>query len=374
MNKFFPEINKNFGFGCMRLPMLGDGIDVEQTKKMVDEFIANGFNYFDTAHGYLSERSEPTLKTCLTSRYPRESYVLTDKLSDFYFKTQEDIRPLFQKQLEICGVEYFDFYLMHAQSKRNYDQYKQCHAYETAFELKAEGKIKHVGLSFHDTADFLDQILTEYPQIEAVQLQFNYLDYDDPAVQAKLCYEVCVKHGKPVIVMEPIKGGHLINLPEKALPLVQSLGVTPANLAVRFAASFDNVFMVLSGMSSLEQMRENVAFMKEFKPLTERETTVAEHVAAIIRGANIIPCTACRYCVDGCPKKISIPDLFACLNNTRHSSAWNANHYYKNVHTKLNGKASDCIKCGKCEKACPQKLNIRQLLEEVASEFERKAK
>ena len=373
MNKYFKEIKNNFGFGCMRLPYTGDGaIDVEQTKKMVDEFIANGFNYFDTAHGYLSERSEPTLKTCLTSRYPRESYVLTDKLSDFYFKKQEDIRPFFEKQLEICGVEYFDFYLMHAQSKRNYDQYKQCRAYETAFELKAEGKVKHVGLSFHDTADFLDRILTEYPQIEVVQLQLNYLDWEDPAVQSRQCYDVCVKHGKPVIVMEPIKGGHLINLPEKTLPLLQSLNVSPANLALRFTASFDNVFMVLSGMSSLEQMRENVSFMKDFEPLTEREMSVAHQIAAIIKGENIIPCTACRYCVDGCPKKISIPDLFACLNNKRHSSNWNANHYYNNVHTKNNGKASDCIKCGKCEKACPQKLKIRELLEDVANEFDRK--
>ena len=374
MNKCFSEIKKNFGFGCMRLPMIGEEIDIEQTKQMVDEYIASGFNYFDTAHGYLRERSESTLKTCLTSRYPRESYILTDKLSDFYFKKQEDIRPLFQRQLDICGVEYFDFYLMHAQSKRNYDQYKQCHAYETAFELKAEGKIKHVGLSFHDTAEFLDQILTDYPQIEVVQLQFNYLDYEDPAVQSRLCYEVCVKHGKPVIVMEPIKGGHLINLPDKVLPLIQSLGVSPANLALRFTASFDNVFMVLSGMSSIEQMRENVSFMKDFEPLSEREMTVANQIAAGIKGENIIPCTACRYCVDGCPKSISIPDLFACLNNKRHSSNWNTSHYYNNVHTKNRGKASDCIKCGKCEKACPQGLEIRKLLEEVVNEFESKSK
>ena len=370
MSKFFAEVKKNLGFGCMRLPSKGDAIDVEQTKQMVDEFIASGFNYFDTAHGYLSERSEPTLKTCLTSRYPRESYLLTDKLSDAYFKKEADIRPFFELQLQTCGVEYFDFYLMHAQSRRNYDQYKQCRAYETAFQLKAEGKVKHVGLSFHDTADFLDQILTDYPQIEVVQLQLNYLDFDDPAVQSRLCYDVCVKHGKPVIVMEPIKGGHLINLPTNALPLIDSLGVTPANLALRFAASLDNVFMVLSGMSSIEQMRENVSFMKEFVSLTERETTVAHQIAAIFKGLNIIPCTACRYCVDGCPKQISIPDLFACLNTKRHINDWNADYYYNNVHTKNRGKASDCVKCGKCEKACPQSLKIRELLEEVVGEFE----
>ena len=371
MSKFFGEVKKNFGFGCMRLPLIDGAIDVEQTKLMVDEFIAGGFNYFDTAHGYMSERSESTIKTCLTSRYPRTSYLLTDKLSDAYFQTQQDIRPFFQKQLDSCGVDYFDFYLMHAQNRRNYDQYKRCHAYETAFQLKAEGKIRHVGISFHDNADFLDKILTDYPQVEVVQLQLNYLDFDDAGIQSRLCYEVCVKHGKPVIVMEPIKGGHLINLPEKALPLVESLGVSPANLAVRFAASLDNVFMVLSGMSNIEQMRENVSFMKDFRPLSEREMAVAHQIAAIFKGLNIIPCTACRYCVAGCPKQISIPDLFACLNTKRHFNDWNADYYYTNVHTKNAGKASDCVKCGKCEKACPQGLQIRHLLEEVVGEFER---
>lgn len=374
MNKFFSEVNKNFGFGCMRLPWLDGEIDIEQTKQMVDEFIASGFNYFDTAHGYLSERSEPTLKQCLTSRYPRDKYILTNKLTDNYFHKQEDIRPLFQSQLDICGVEYFDFYLMHAQNRRNFEHYKKCHAYETAFELKAEGKVKHVGLSFHDTADVLEQILTEYPQIEVVQLQFNYLDYEDAAIQSKANYDVCVKHGKPVIIMEPVKGGHLINLPESAKPIVSALNVSPANLALRFAASFDNVFMVISGMSTIEQMRENIGFMKEFQLLSDREMAAAHQVAAIIKGKNIIPCTACRYCVDGCPKKISIPDLFACLNAKRHFNDWNASYYYNKVHTLNRGKASDCIGCAKCEKSCPQKLEIRKLLVDVADEFERKLK
>lgn len=374
MNKFFNEVNKNFGFGCMRLPYKDNAIDIEQTKQMVDAFMANGFNYFDTAHGYLEERSEPTLRECLTSRYPRESYILTNKLSGGYFSKNEDIRPMFQSQLDICGVDYFDFYLMHAQSRRNFDHYKQCKAYETAFELKAEGKIKHVGISFHDTADILDQILTEYPQIEVVQLQFNYLDYEDPSVQSRACYEVCVKHNKPVIVMEPIKGGHLIKLPDSAKTLVDSLGVSPANLAVRFAASFDNIFMVISGMSTIEQMQENISFMKEFAPLSERETLVTKQVVAIIKGENIIPCTACRYCVAGCPKNISIPDLFACLNTRRHFKDWNANFYYDNVHTQSKGKASECIKCGKCEQVCPQNLQIRELLVDVANEFEGKSK
>ena len=373
MKKFFDDVNKNFGFGCMRLPLRGTDIDVEQVNKMVDEFIARGFNYFDTAHGYLSERSEPTLKQCLTSRYPRSSYVLTDKLTDFFFKSEQDIRPLLEEQLARCGVDYFDFYLMHAQSRRNYDFFRSCRAYETAFELKAEGRVRHVGISFHDTADMLERILNDYPQLDVVQLQLNYLDWEDPAVQSRACYEVCVRHNKPVIVMEPIKGGHLVKLPQNAARLVDGLGISPANLALRFAASQPNVFMVLSGMSSLEQMQENASFMENFQPLSEREIVVAHAVAGLIHGENIIPCTACRYCVDGCPKHISIPDLFACLNSKRHFGDWNADFYYNNVHTKNRGKASDCIKCGKCERACPQGLKIRALLEDVVKEFERKS-
>ena len=189
-------------------------VDLAQTQQMVDAFLAAGFNYFDTAHGYLDGRSETALKACLTSRYPREDYVLTNKLTANFFKTEADIRPFFESQLAACGVDDFDFYLMHAQSMKNFEHFKACRAYETAFALKAEGKVRHVGISFHDSAEMLDRILTEYPQLEAVQLQFNYVDYDDPAVQSRRCYEVCRKHGKPVIVMEPVKGGNLADLPD----------------------------------------------------------------------------------------------------------------------------------------------------------------
>ena len=207
-------IKKNFGFGCMRLPMQGEEVDIEQTKKMVDAFLEAGFNYFDTAHGYIQGKSEPALKECLTSRYPRDKYILTNKLSSGFFKTEADIRPLLQSQLDACGVEYFDFYLMHAQSESCYPHYKQCRAYETAFQLKKEGKVRHVGISFHDRAEFLEQILNDYPEIEVVQIQFNYLDYDDLAVQSRKVYEVCRKYNKPVIVMEPVKCGNLVNLPD----------------------------------------------------------------------------------------------------------------------------------------------------------------
>lgn len=199
------NIKKNFGFGCMRLPMNGSEVDTEETCRMVDVFLEAGFNYFDTAHGYIQGKSELALKECLTGRYPRDHYILTDKLTDFYFKKEEDIRPFFESQLQACGVDYFDFYLMHAQNAENYKFFKSCHAYENAFALKKEGKIRHVGISFHDTAEVLDRILTEYPEVEVVQIQFNYLDYDDPAVQSRLCYEVCRKHNKPVLVMEPVR-------------------------------------------------------------------------------------------------------------------------------------------------------------------------
>ena len=366
------KVKKNFGFGCMRLPMNGDQVDIAETTRMVDEFLAQGFNYFDTAHGYIGGKSELALKECLTSRYPREAYSLTDKLTDSYFKTETDIRPFFESQLEACGVDYFDFYLMPSQNADNFKKFKACRAYETAFALKAEGRIRHVGLSFHDRAEVLDQILTEYPQIEVVQIQFNYLDYDDIAVQSRKCYEVCRKHGKPVLVMEPVKGGSLVNLPEEAKKVLDDLhGGSPASYAIRFAAGFPGMMMVLSGMSDLEQMKDNLSYMRDFKPLNETELAAVNKVQEIFHKMNMIPCTACRYCVEGCPKQISIPDLFAIMNIKQLHHDWNADYYYEEVHTAPGRRASDCLKCGKCEKICPQHLPIRKLLEEIAKEFDK---
>lgn len=366
------KVKKNFGFGCMRLPMNGDQVDIAETTRMVDEFLAQGFNYFDTAHGYIGGKSELALKECLTSRCPREAYSLTDKLTDSYFKTETDIRPFFESQLEACGVDYFDFYLMHSQNADNFKKFKACRAYETAFALKAEGRIRHVGLSFHDRAEVLDQILTEYPQIEVVQIQFNYLDYDDIAVQSRKCYEVCRKHGKPVLVMEPVKGGSLVNLPEEAKKVLDDLhGGSPASYAIRFAAGFPGMMMVLSGMSDLEQMKDNLSYMRDFKPLNETELAAVNKVKEIFHKMNMIPCTACRYCVEGCPKQISIPDLFAIMNIKQLHHDWNADYYYEEVHTAPGRRASDCLKCGKCEKICPQHLPIRKLLEEIAKEFDK---
>ncbi len=368
---YFDELKKNFGFGCMRLPMKEAEVDYQEFSKMVDTFMNEGFNYFDTARGYLDGKSEIALRECLTSRYPRDKYILTDKLTESYFKTEADIRPFFKSRLKACGVEYFDFYLMHAQNAEFFSKFKKCRAYETAFDLKAEGKIRHVGLSFHDHADVLDQILTEYPQVEVVMIQLNYVDYEDAGIESRKCYEVCRRHNKPVMVMEPVKGGNLIDLPQKAQAEFDALGdkLSNASYAIRFAASLPEVVMVLSGMSNMDQLLDNIGFMKEFKPLTEKEHEAVQKVCEIFKAQKLIPCTACRYCIAGCPKKIAIADLFADMNAKKQHKDWNSDWYYM-VHTQNAGKASDCIKCGKCERVCPQRLKIIDLLKDVASTFE----
>lgn len=359
MNTIFENVKKNFGFGMMRLPMIDGEVDTAQVCKMVDLFLSKGFNYFDTAHGYLDGKSELAVRDCLSTRHPRDSFVLTNKLSIHFFQTEEDIRPLFQKQLDACGVEYFDYYLMHAMNRNRHLHFKQCRAYETAMALKAEGKVKHIGMSFHDDAETLDQILTEYPQIEVVQLQFNYVDYEDEKVQSRKCYEVCQKHGKPVLVMEPVKGGSLVNLPEAAQKVFDGLkGGSNASYAIRYAAGFENIKMVLSGMSNLEQMEDNLSFMGSFKPLSLQELEAVEKVSLIFRNQGLIPCTGCRYCTEVCPQGIAIPKLFAALNTKRNGET------APSVDTNM-----DCLGCGKCEESCPQELKIRQLLEVAAAEL-----
>ena len=372
MSAQFEKIKGNFGFGCMRLPMKDGEVDTEEFSRMVDAFLEAGFNYFDTAHGYLDGKSETALRESLTSRYPRERYVLTNKLSSHFFNSQEEIRPLFRKQLEACGVEYFDFYLMHAQNKDVFEKYKRCRAYETALELRDEGKIRHMGLSFHDKAVVLDQILTEYPQVEVVQIQLNYVDFEDPSVESRKCLEVCRAHGKPAIIMEPVKGGSLVNLPQEAQWVFDALkGGSYASYAIRFAASQEGVMMVLSGMGNMDMMRDNVSYMRDFKPLDDREREAVAEVCTIFCSQGLIPCTACRYCTERCPKGIDIPALFACMNRKKVFNNWNSVYYYQNVLTGNGTKASDCLKCGRCEEICPQHLKIRELLTEVAAEFEK---
>ena len=358
----------------MRLPMKDGEVDYAETCKMVDLFMGAGFNYFDTAHGYIDGKSEIALRETLVSRYPRDSYLIADKLSAPHFSTEEEIRPLFESELAACGVEYFDYFLMHAQDKDNFAKYKRCRAYEIAFELKEEGKVRHVGISFHDEPSLLEDILTEYPALEFVQIQLNYADYEDASVQSRKCLEVCRQHGKPAIVMEPVKGGTLVKLPDEAEKIFRALGdASTASYAIRFAAGCEGVEMVLSGMGSVEMVADNVGYMKDFKPLDDREMEAVKRVCDIFRAQADIPCTDCKYCMERCPKRIPIPAIFACLNSQKNFHYWNTKYYY-GIHTDGKGKASDCIGCGVCEKACPQHLPIRELLARAVDEFEKKKK
>ncbi len=364
----FNEIKKNFGFGCMRLPMAGEEVDTVEFNKMIDYFIENGFNYFDTAHGYINGKSETAIRECLTSHYPRESYLLANKLTSPYFETEADIRPFFENQLKWCGVDYFDFYLFHALNRSSYEKHKACNSFGIVKQLKEEGKVRHIAMSFHDSPEVLDMILTENPFIEAVQLQINYLDKDDPSVQSEACYKVARKHGKPIIVMEPVKGGALVNLPNDANELLKGItNHSNAAFAIRYAASLEGVFMVLSGMGNMDMMKDNVSSMKEFTPFTSEEFEASDKVREIIRRVKQIGCTKCEYCLEGCPMDIKIPAIFAAYNE--YLGAKKTRRQAKELLPTQGGTASDCIKCGACEDICPQKLPIRKLLEKAANDF-----
>ena len=361
----FDNVKKNLGFGCMRLKMNGDEVDYTEFNRMIDEYIAAGFNYFDTAHGYIDGKSETAIRDCLAARYPRDAFVLADKLSDWYFEKEEDILPLFESQLKLCGVEYFDFYLFHCLTRGSYPKHKQCHSFEIIKNLKEQGKIKHIAMSFHDTADILDMILTEQPFIEAVQLQINYLDYDDPGVQSKACYDVAVKHGKKVIVMEPVRGGYLANLPDEAAKIFDAFGNSSyASYALRYAASYPEVFMVLSGMGNTDMMRDNIRTFSPFIPLSEEEIKATDRAREIIREVRQIPCTKCNYCTEVCPKAIPIPDLFASYN--RYLSAKITRSEAKDTFPKDRADAADCIQCGKCVKICPQNIDIKTHIKTIS--------
>ncbi len=361
----FNKIKKNFGFGCMRLKMDGDRVDYTEFSKMIDAFLDAGFNYFDTAHGYIDGKSETAIRDCLSARHNREEFILANKLSPWNFEKEEDIVPLFESQLALCGVDYFDFYLFHTLNRHNYDKFKSCNAFEIVKELKKQGKVKVIAMSFHDTADILDKILTENPFIEAVQLQINYLDYDDPGIQSNACYEVAVKHGKKVIVMEPVRGGALVNLPPEGAKVLDDLkGGSYASYALRYAASYPEVFMVLSGMGSIEMMEDNLRTFSDFVPFTAEEYAATDKVREIIRQFRQIKCTGCDYCTKVCPVNIPIPGIFKAFNE--HLSA---KITLPEAMAKMPGNASlakECLKCGKCEETCPQKIEIPSLLENIS--------
>ena len=360
----FDKIQGRLGFGCMRMQMIGDEVDKDEFCRMIDTFIKEGFNYFDTAYGYIDGKSELAVKECLTSRYSREDFVLADKLTYWCFDKEEDIIPLFEKQLERCGVDYFDFYIFHCLNHEGYAKHKACNSFEIVRGLKEQGKIKHIAMSFHDTAEFLDKILTEQPYIEAVQLQLNYLDYDDPTVQSKACYDVAVYHGKKVIVMEPVKGGTLANLPEEAANELRALGEgSQASHAITYAASYPEVIMVLSGMANTDMVKDNINTMKNFVPLKGDDFKVYDKVRKIIREVRQIPCTKCNYCSEVCPCKVPVSALLSLYNKYLGAKIprWEA----KNQLSAYREHISRCVECGKCENTCPQNIQIRENLKKI---------
>ncbi len=371
---------KKLGFGLMRLPLTNpaddSSIDIELTKKMVDIYLERGFTYFDTAIMYCGMKSQNAVKEVLTKRYPRDRFTLATKLHADFFNSFEERDRIFKDQLESTGVDFFDYYLIHDVGSDRYDKYVKYDCFNWLKELKAQGLVKHIGFSFHDNAEMLEKILSEQPDVEFVQLQLNYLDWESEGVQSRKCYEVCEKYGKPVVVMEPVRGGTLANVPKRAekLFLDYDPDASVASWAIRFAASQPNVKMVLSGMSNMEQMEDNTGFMSDFKPLNEEELSIVKEAEKIIHDSLAIPCTGCSYCTEGCPMKIAIPRYFALYNLDmleKDMDAWRPQGTYYERLAQVFGRPSECIACGKCEGICPQHLPIIEDLKIVANHFEK---
>lgn len=369
---------KKLGFGTMRLPLTNvddpTSIDLELTCQMVDTFLERGFTYFDTAYMYHSYASETAVRQALVQRHPRESFILADKLPLSQLKEADDRERIFGEQLKKCGVDYFDYYLLHCINTATYATAQALDCFTFVQQKKAQGQVKKIGFSYHDNAELLDDILNKHPEMEFVQLQLNYMDWDNDNIQARLCYEVCQKYGKPVIVMEPVKGGTLAQVPEAAEKLMRSYApdASPASWAVRFAASQNDVIMVLSGMSDLAQLVDNTGYMQDFQPLNSDELHILQQVIAIINANTAIACTSCQYCVEGCPQNIPIPKYFALYNQYQQfGSGSNSHFYYANYDGKY-GKAADCVACGQCENHCPQHLPIIEHMQQVAQVFDSK--
>lgn len=363
---------KKLGFGLMRLPMNGEEIDMEQVKKMADLFMAKGFTYFDTAYVYIGGKSEVALKEAVVDRYPRDSFQCATKLPLWDLKDAADMERVFQESLDRAGLTYYDFYLLHALGKDSAKKAEELDAWGFLKKLKEQGRAKHIGFSFHDSAEVLEDILQKHPEAEFVQLQINYADWDSENVQSRKCYEVARRHGKSVIIMEPVKGGALATMTPEVQDIFKKAdpSASVASWAVRFAASLDGLVTVLSGMSNLEQMEDNLSYMADFKPLDEQERGVVNQVVEVLNSMPTIPCTACKYCVDGCPQKINIPGVFQAMNQlTLYGDKGRAQGQYKHA-VGEGGKASGCVQCGSCQNHCPQHLEIIELLKDAAAKLE----
>ena len=364
------------GFGLMRLPMIGEDVDIEQTKAMVDLFMESGFTYFDTAWGYIDGKSEAAAREAVVERYPRERFQLATKLPAFYgVKTAQEAQDMFWTSLERTGAGYFDYYLLHNLGDNRTEAFDRFDIWSFVAEQKAAGLIKHVGFSLHDRADVLDDILTRHPETEFVQLQINYADWESNTIESRKCYETARRHGKPVIVMEPVKGGSLATIPENLRAIFERVdpGASPASWALRYAASLEGLVTVLSGMSTLEQMRDNISHMKNFKPLNDAERAAIAEVQEGLKKLPSVPCTDCRYCVKGCPQNVRIPQIFSAMNNyLMYGNLAGAKGNY-GWETRDGGRASDCVACGACEEVCPQHIEIIEELKKAEEVLEAKS-
>lgn len=365
------------GFGLMRLPLTDPedpkSIDLPQLERMADRFLQRGGTYFDTAYPYHQGMSEVAFRKAVAERWPRAAYTVTDKLPLWKVERPEDQEAIFQEQLRRCGVEYFDYYWLHALSAGRYEHAEKMGSFAHLQKLKERGLVRHTGFSFHDSADVLERILTEHPEMEYVQLQLNYVDWDDDGVQGRACYETAVRHGKPVVVMEPVKGGLLARLPAEAEAIFRAAapGASSASWAVRYGASLEQAMVVLSGMSDLAQMEDNLSYMEPFRPLSGEERGAVARVVQALRARPSIPCTGCRYCVDGCPEHIAIPEYFALYNEQSRFALTPGHAARYGELAAAHGRASACIACGQCAAQCPQHIDVPARLRQVAETFEK---
>jgi uncharacterized protein len=362
------------GFGLMRLPMIGEDVDIEQTKQMVDMFLEAGFTYFDTAYGYVDGKSEAAIKEALVDRYPRDKFLLATKLPAWDAKDADEARAMFDTSLKRTGAGYFDFYLLHNLGEHRSQAFDDFGIWDFLAEKKAQGLIRNLGFSFHDKAALLDEILTAHPEMDFVQLQINYADWDNPTIESRLCYETARKHGKEIIIMEPVKGGNLSALPENLENIFKAADpdASVSSWAIRYAASLEGIITVLSGMSNISQMQDNLSYMKAFRPLSEEEREAVQKVQKGLSKLPTVPCTACAYCMKGCPENIAIYGIFQAVNLLKtYGNKESAGGTYQ-WSTEGHGwnKASACIQCGKCEEVCPQHIQIREELKKAAAIFE----